>query len=172
MRQTYITLLCLTFPGTPALATDLRLRLPSWVSDETAPRTVEQMPVKPTKKGKQAQRPDKDPKPPSDPALWIEARPVSTNDATFSALRLMRTNQATLRLCDHRAIRLGQDPASRLRFRVVVDPRGQARVDVDAKVPISAAITRCYQTLASSWRYPATGEAYTLHLSRIAPNRR
>jgi hypothetical protein len=152
----------------------MQLRVPSWVSDE--------VPTKPKRRAKptQKRRSPNDEKPRNGgPKPVPTAEPRSTpaaspknDDAAFSALRLLRANKATLQLCDHRATRSGQKPPSRIHFHVVVDSQGQAKVEVNAETPISAAIARCYQNLAGSWRYPATGETYILHLSRVAPDRR
>ena len=157
-------------------AGDVRLRLPSWVTEQkvdSGALGVQPTTARPKTRAKRirpARRVDPAPSPRirrADPAP-----DAVTRRATFSALKLLRVNQSMLRLCDRIAYRRGEGPPRRIWFRINVDANGGARVDVGAPVPIAADVARCYRTLAGSWTYPATGSPYAIDLSRIAPGRR
>ena len=98
------------------------------------------------------------------------ARAVSP-EVIFAALKLFRVNQRTMVVCDRIAVRRGVEPPRRVRFRLRVNRTGGARVRIDEPRTLRPEVARCYRMLAASWSYPATGQPYSLVLSRIASRR-
>ena len=165
-------------------AGDVRLVLPSWAVDsptakspgpeqrraakkkEPADTTGQPQPAPaPAAKPQPAPAPDPAPAPSSRPAL-------DEAEATFTALKMFRVNQAAMRLCDRTARRRGMEPPSRVQFRVQIDAAGRAAVTVTSEPPMTPEVARCYSSLAERWPYPVTGAPYAIEVSRISAGQR
>jgi hypothetical protein len=105
------------------------------------------------------------PTPPLSPKRLMDPRVI------FAALKLFRVNQRAMVVCDRIAVRRGVEPPARVRFRLRVNRTGGARVRIDRPRALRPEVARCYRMLAASWTYPATGQPYSVVLSRIASRR-
>jgi hypothetical protein len=87
---------------------------------------------------------------------------------TTLALRIYRTNRATLEACDALAERRGETlgKGGRAEFEVRVDAAGKAEIAVHGR-GLSAAVISCYRTVSGQWKVPATGIEYTTSFDHV-----
>lgn len=75
--------------------------------------------------------------------------------------RIYRRNQKSLAACDKLAERRGERRPSRVEFQIEVDATGKASVKVTGQ-GLSRRLAACYRAMAGTWKYPVTGEPYSV----------
>ena len=84
------------------------------------------------------------------------------------AAQILRHNRASLAACDRLAERRGETlrSGSRAEFRVRVEDDGRATVQVSGQ-GISATTLTCYRSVATEWKLPQIGEAYSTVFAHV-----
>jgi hypothetical protein len=104
------------------------------------------------------------------PGTWNLTPPkdAKATDELEQALasRIYRRNRNSLAACDRLAERRGEDLTGRAEFEIKVDEKGKAAVTVRGE-KLSGRTQACYRSMATTWEYPTTGEAYSVTFQHL-----
>lgn len=105
---------------------------------------------------------------PPPPAVSATAEPRESDLKTVLAAQILRHNRASLAACDRLAERRGETlrRGSRAEFRVRVEEDGRASIQVSGQ-GLSAATLTCYRSVATEWKLPQIGEAYSTVFAHV-----
>ncbi len=112
-------------------------------------------------------RRERAPEPAPEPAPR-SAPPREGDLKTVLAAQILRHNRASLEACDRLAERRGEilRAGSRAEFAVRVEEDGRATVQVSGQ-GLSAKTLACYRSVATEWKLPQIGEAYSTVFAHV-----
>jgi predicted Zn finger-like uncharacterized protein len=106
--------------------------------------------------------------PPPPPTVTATPEPRESDLKTVLAAQILRHNRGSLAACDRLAERRGETlrRGSRAEFRVRVEEDGRASIQVTGQ-GLSAATLTCYRSVATEWKLPQIGEAYSTVFAHV-----
>lgn len=93
---------------------------------------------------------------------------AQTEDVNVAlASRVYKANRSSLLACGKIAERRGEDVAgTRAEFEVTVNEKGEGQVAVKGD-GLGESLVGCYRAVATQWKFPETGNAYTLSFVHV-----